>query len=180
MLPKISYFNNKGFTLIETLISIVILGILSAIAVPSFMAGVNNKRVEEVATSIEGALKEAQSTAGRRNRSCSILITTTSASAVDAGCLPSGTRQIQDSGSNIEIAGTGGSGGTTVTFTSTGATLASNNLVIYRTDAVNVGLRKCILISAGVGIIKNGTYTGTLSAPPTTTEVSSATACSAK
>jgi prepilin-type N-terminal cleavage/methylation domain-containing protein len=174
MLSKTSRPTNKGFTLIETLVSIVILGVLAAIVAPSFMKWVNNKKVEDIASGIEGAVTEAKLTSGRKNKSCSILITSTTVSVngtTYAGCLPSGTREIQGSNSNISVAGTDGSGGTSVTFDFVGNTIDTKAFVIYRTDAPAEGKRKCIVISSGIGALKVGTYNGSLSSPPTTTQI---------
>jgi prepilin-type N-terminal cleavage/methylation domain-containing protein len=183
MLSKTHPYTNKGFTLIETLVSIAIMGIIAAIAAPSFLTWVNNKKIEDVTTNIEGTLKEAQSTAIRKNKTCNVWITTTTASTVendvartpDPACLPSGTRQIQGANTNIEIAGTGGGSGTMVTFSAVGTsnvTLNTQAFIIYRTDAT-IGLKKCLVISAGIGIIKTGTYNGTLPLPsaPTATDI---------
>lgn len=191
MLPKTNQPTQNGFTLIEILVTLLMFGIISAIAAPSFMTWVNNKKIEDVAMSIEGALKEAQSTAIRKNKTCSVVVTSTTVSTPDAGCLPSGTRQIQErevmwSNRNLTIAGTGGASGTTATFTSIGTTIVSpstTTFVIYRTDGASNGRRKCVVVSSGIGIIKNGRFTGSLplslSSPPTTTEVTAvADACS--
>jgi prepilin-type N-terminal cleavage/methylation domain-containing protein len=180
---KTQHATHTGFTLIETLIAISIAGILAAIAAPSFMAWANNKKIDQVSTSIEGALKEAQSTAIRKNRTCNVWVTSTMASAVlddasktaDPGCLPSGSRQIQGNNTDLAIAGTGGSSGTLVSFSAVGTAIVtptSAAFVIYRTDASNNGTRKCVVISSGIGIIKTGIYTGTLSSPPTSAEIS--------
>jgi prepilin-type N-terminal cleavage/methylation domain-containing protein len=184
MLSRTIHPKTKGFTLIEILVSIAILGIIAAIATPSFLTWVNNKKIEDVTTNIEGTLKEAQSTAIRKNKTCNVWITSTTASTVqndvprtpDPGCLPSGTRQIQGSNTNIEIAGTGGSSGTMVTFSAVGTsnvTLNTQAFIIYRTDAPTIGQQKCLVISAGIGIIKTGKYNGTLPLPaaPTAADI---------
>jgi prepilin-type N-terminal cleavage/methylation domain-containing protein len=175
MLFRTSHSKVKGFTLIETLVAVVILGILAAIVAPSFMTWLNNKKVEDITTSVEGAITEAKLTAGRKNKSCSILITSTTASvngSTFAGCLPSGTRTIQGSNTNIAVVGTDGSSGTTVTFTYVGNTIDTKAFIIYRTDAPAVGKRNCIVITSGIGAIKTGTYTGPLSSPPTAAQIS--------
>jgi prepilin-type N-terminal cleavage/methylation domain-containing protein len=194
MLYKTQHSSNKGFTLIEILITIMILGILATIATPNFLTWSTNKKIEDISTNIEGALKEAQSTAIRRNRTCNVWVTNTTASAVlddasktaDPGCLPSGSRTIATLDSNLRIAGTGGSTGTLVKFSAVGTAIvtpSTDAFVIYRTDALSTGTRKCIVISSGIGIIKTGKYTGTLpltlSSTPTLAETTAvADSCS--
>jgi prepilin-type N-terminal cleavage/methylation domain-containing protein len=171
------YKGDQGFTLIEVLVTILIGGIIAAIAAPSFMTWVNNKKINDISTKIEGALKEAQSTAGRRNITCSVLVTATQVSTTNSKCLPSGTRNIQDkapdvgiSNSNLSIAGTGGTT-TTVTYLSLGTaniTPKTATIIIYRTNETTNGIKKCIVVSRGIGTIKTGNYTGTLPLTDTT------------
>jgi prepilin-type N-terminal cleavage/methylation domain-containing protein len=180
MLLRTSRQSDQGFTLIEILVTIMIAGVMAAIAAPSFMTWVNNKKINDTSTKIEGALKEAQSSAGRRNITCNVLITETQVSSTNAKCLPFGTRNIQDkapdvgiSNSNLAIAGTGGSSGTTVTYLSLGTaniTPKTATIIIYRTDGTTNGIKKCIVVSKGIGTVKTGNYTGTL---PLTVDASS-------
>ena len=51
---------NKGVTLTELLIVVIIVGILAAVAVPSFVGMFSRYKIEEGLEEIEGALKEAQ------------------------------------------------------------------------------------------------------------------------
>jgi prepilin-type N-terminal cleavage/methylation domain-containing protein len=170
MSPKITKINDKGFTLIEVLITILIMGIMAAIAAPSFMTWVNNKKIDQVATNVEGALKEAQSTAVRKSISCTVSITATIITATNS-CLPSGSRDIQGSDSNLAISGTGGTT-TTVTFSSLGTVTNTQAFVVYRTDvASTIGKKRCVVISSGIGTTKAGNYTGTFPLPSALTAV---------
>jgi prepilin-type N-terminal cleavage/methylation domain-containing protein len=179
MLLKMNPSNNKGFTLIEILVTLLIMGIIAAIAAPSFMTWANNRKIQQVATDIEGALKEAQSTAVRKSVACNATVTSSAITAIRVGttenCLPSGTRQLYGSNSNLAISGTGGTT-TTVNFSSLGSVTSTQAFVIYRTDvATTIGTKRCIVISAGIGTTRSGTYTGTLpltlSATPTAAEI---------
>ncbi len=57
--------SNHGFTLIEALLTIVIIGILSAIAVPSWLAFLNAQRLNVAQAQVYRAMREAQSNAKR-------------------------------------------------------------------------------------------------------------------
>ena len=57
--------NNSGFTLIEMLVVIIMVGILSAIAVPSWLSFVERQRLSKSADQVLQAVNTAQSTAKR-------------------------------------------------------------------------------------------------------------------
>ena len=56
---------NRGFTLIETMIAIVIVGILAAIATPSWLNFINTRRLAVATDQVYRAMREAQSNAKR-------------------------------------------------------------------------------------------------------------------
>jgi prepilin-type N-terminal cleavage/methylation domain-containing protein len=161
----------QGFTLIETLVSIVILGVLTAITAPSFLGWLNAKRVDDAVIKADGAFKEARSSAIKKNRSCTLKVTAQAVSAVridsvsgttseDHACLPSGDR-ILPSNTNVEFSGTGGSSGTLITFSLKGSvpiTQTTEAILVRRTDTTGNQKIKCLVISSGLGIVRTGTY----------------------
>lgn len=60
--------SQRGFSLIELMVTLTLLGIILAAAVPAFGAWTANARVRSVAESIQNGLRLAQSEAMQRNR----------------------------------------------------------------------------------------------------------------
>ena len=53
--------NNKGFSLIEILVIVAIVGILAAIAVPSFASSFDRVKLNQAVVEVRGILQEAVS-----------------------------------------------------------------------------------------------------------------------
>lgn len=152
--------SNLGFSLLEVLLIVIILGIFAALAAPSFLSWVNNKRVEDTLSLVEGAIKEAQAEAIRKSQICDLEITALSIIATPPNCLPTGNRDLtqvsggnNDSGVNVIAEST-----SKITFSPKGTTTSSNIFVFYHPDQ-SQGMR-CLAISEGIGMIRTGEFKG--------------------
>ena len=58
---------SKGFTLVELIIAVTILGIFSAIAIPNFTSFVSNSRLQTTSNELASLLQYARSTAAQNN-----------------------------------------------------------------------------------------------------------------
>lgn len=161
--------NSQGFTMIEIIIILMIIGILSAIAVPSFLAMYNKGKLNNALTQVQGALQEGQREAIRKSQSCTVTLDTTN-NKVTSSCLATGERSLVNYGvamaTNI-LPPPGASlpaipfsfkGNTTIAL-SGGAN--SGTVVLYLSNGS--GQKKCLAISNGIGIMRTGNYSGSSS-----------------
>lgn len=166
--------SDKGFTLIEMITAIIIVGVLASIAAPNFLGLLNRNRVNQGLSEVEGAITETQRLALRRGKTCSIRLTTevgSGSSVVEvtpdgsnayAGCLLS-ERELPD---NVSFSLSSGGSLTTInststedlTFTSKGLPGNAKTIVVLHP---NVDVQKCIRIEGLLGNILTGNYNTT-------------------
>jgi len=65
----------RGFTLVELMISIALLGLLMALAAPSFSTWIRNSQVRSMSQTLANGVRVAQSEAVRRNRQVVFFLT---------------------------------------------------------------------------------------------------------
>ena len=70
---------NAGFTLIELVITVAIIGIIAAIAAPSMQTQIQQARIKDGANILEAAIKEARTQAVIMQRPTRLVLTNTSA-----------------------------------------------------------------------------------------------------
>lgn len=164
--------DNKGFTLVEMLAALVIVGIIAALAAPNLLGMLNQARVKDGLGQVEGAIREAQKLARRNGQSCRILFTTNAngnsvvqiapddGATSFSGCLLSnrvlpdlvsfsrlngGTLETIDSSKEIELS-----------FSSKGN--PDNQYIIVVSHEQSPDTQKCIQIQGLLGAILTGNY----------------------
>ena len=63
---------NAGFSLVEVLTVVAIVGILGAVGIPSMFSWLSNKGLQSAARDLYSNMRKAQSTAVKNNRNCAI------------------------------------------------------------------------------------------------------------
>jgi prepilin-type N-terminal cleavage/methylation domain-containing protein len=175
--------DSQGFTLIEGLVAIAVIGIFAAIAVPSFNAWLSNKKVDDVAAQLEGAIREAQAEAIKESKPCTLSISKTDAQVTSdrLSCLPTGPRDLKKLGVTVlsnnkpevslGIANLGDPA--QIKFSYKGTLSIANTgtglITIYHGAGTGSQKMRCIAIASGIGIIRTGRYLGSSPDSPTDT-----------
>lgn len=152
--------NQQGFTLIESAIIVLIVGIIGAITLPNFFSFLNARRVDQGLDTLESALKQIQLEAVRQSRNCDINIPTGNSPTITSGtgtnnCLRIGSQTL----TGINLA----SSAATITYDfkgrPTAATVPAEQTIVLSLTTGD-GPFRCLVIAPGIGISRTGTYNG--------------------
>lgn len=120
----------RGFTLIEVLVALTILGLLLAMGAPAVGDWLRNAQIRTAAESLQNGLQQAREEAVRRNKAVEFLLVTDSTWQVRLAD-PSATNRMLASRSSAEgsanvVTVTGPAGANIVTFDGMGRRMAAN------------------------------------------------------
>lgn len=150
-LPKIKPL---GFSLVELMIGIVIMGILAAIAVPSFQTWTRNSQIRNAAESIANGLQKARAEAVSRNTNVTFILGTDSSWTVSVVTPASVIEQrLGTEGSKNVTRTVLPVGATTITFNNFGivVTNADASASLTQVDLTAVGGTQNLRVTIGVG-----------------------------
>ena len=168
---------NAGFSLVEVIAVVVMIGILAAIGLPSWSAFVNRQRVNKANDAVLAAIQQAQTEAKKQKRDYSVSFTTDS-NVIKAAVYPTtSTPNWQSLGGDLQIpagavllrtnisttntVGATPSTSPTITFdylgtlpnanfgTVTGSTEAPGLKIVLATS----GLKRCVIVKTLLGTI---------------------------
>jgi len=122
---RIPLENEAGFTLIELLVVILIIGILAAIAIPSFL-NQKGKASDAAAKELAHSAQVAAETIGLDNGGSYVLVTPIALNAYEP------TIQILPGGGNAYVVNPGGASGTATTYTVTATATTGDTYTISR------------------------------------------------
>jgi prepilin-type N-terminal cleavage/methylation domain-containing protein len=142
---------NLGFTLIESLLVVSMVGILSAMAIPSFIAAQNRAKLNQATEMVVASLQQSQQEAIRRNQSCTLTLNKIDRKiSAQPGCLPSGDLNLPDA---IDLNYTGTN---TIQYGIRGNTTSNKSVIIFIENIPKNA--RCLTVSAPLGIIRLGSY----------------------
>ena len=151
-MPRSTVNKHLGFTLIESLVVVMIVGILSAIAIPSFIAAQNRAKLNQATEMVVASLQQSQQEAIRRNQSCTLTLDKIANKILgQQGCLLSSDVNLPDP---IDLDYTGISG--EIQYGIRGNT-TTNKTVVLKVNG-NPENARCFTVSAPLGIIRMGSY----------------------
>ncbi|GCL56160.1 type 4 pilin-like protein [Microcystis aeruginosa NIES-3806] len=185
---RLNVHKNQGFTLLEILVALAIMGILAALTLPHLSAWLNSNKVKEATDSIQLALEDAQRQAIRLGRNCTINFTGgtgnnptvySQITASEPGCLVATNtnagslslpqeifmvvRNFPTLGSSpgVQFSFRGHVPGLTFTPPQNQAIIVLYPAADATADPYPNQEKKCLVIASMLGIVKQGTYTGT-------------------
>jgi prepilin-type N-terminal cleavage/methylation domain-containing protein len=166
--------SQEGFTFTELLVVIVMVGILSAIAVPSFFGFLQKAKVNNGLAKLQGAFQEAQRQAIRKSQDCTVTFPnsgTLSDVKIFSSCFVASDgvsggvpfKQL----SNVQIRHNDATAPYSVTFNFRGNTNLTNELIVTISNTDADSFQRCLVVSPGIGLMRMGNYPGNNITTPT-------------
>ena len=153
--------NNRGFSLLELLVAVSIIGIISSIALPSFLRQWEDTRLNAANKALSSWLDNQRRKAIQHSAPCDITINANQASATSQCGFESTTGSSLDLPSEIEqgdgLAISISQGDSSWSFSPRGTTTTSTELRLSLDGSEDLG--RCLSLSAPLGLIRTARLT---------------------
>lgn len=158
MLKVFSKTRARGFTLIELMIGIVIVGILVSLAMPSFLEVLRNAEIRNAAESVANGLQRARAEGVARNANVEFVLGTATSWTVDYAIKPVPSdppidSRVSTEGSTNVTRTVTPAGATTITYNNLGgiAVNADASATLTQVDLAAIGGNQSLRVTIGVG-----------------------------
>jgi type IV fimbrial biogenesis protein FimT len=170
----------RGFTLVELMLALVVAAILLSVAIPSFTGIVRDNRMASAVNALSGAIHLARTEAIRRNTRVTLCKSNDGSSCANNGSWEQGwivfaedgntagntygardanetILRIQDSiGNNITMAGSSGNVSSLISFLPDGIPVQNGNIKVCDSRTGNVGRELQLIASGRLRVKKQG------------------------
>ncbi len=166
---SLKYQKDRGFTLLEILVVLMIASILAATSVPSLIAMQGTAKLNSSLDNLRTALETSQFQSIKTNKSCTVSLPS-NASSISGTCLNDGPSvNLANDGTmmtniNNDIIVTTQSGWKTTNTTTTPTQIIYNSKGVTQSEGTIIlsstatSSQKCLKINAGIGLIRSGKY----------------------
>jgi prepilin-type N-terminal cleavage/methylation domain-containing protein len=162
MRPWFVFKRTPGFTQAELMITVVVMGVLAAIAAPSFIPWMHQQQVNAALNQIDQALQETQNEAIKRNQRCSVTLMRGTDIILTGNCLVSGPRTLN----GVTLDHSRHQDDWTIEYDAQGTNLSSINNPGTLWLSASSAQPKCMAISIGIGLRRTGLYRNTACVTP--------------
>jgi prepilin-type N-terminal cleavage/methylation domain-containing protein len=147
--------SSPGFTLLEQLIVILLVGILSAASVPTFFGLLQRTKINQAADTLRIAVQEAQRQAIMKSKDCTIFlpVTNTTNPTLKSDCFVMGDRTLKE----VKIRHNYASKSNKIVFNYRGRSNGLGTIVIDKIGE-NITHQRCLVISNFIGMSRSGEY----------------------
>jgi prepilin-type N-terminal cleavage/methylation domain-containing protein len=147
--------NQFGFTLLEQLIVVSLIGILASLAAPSFLGMYYRSKIDSATNTLRNAIQEAQRQAIMKSKDCAIFlpITDTKDAKITSDCFVLGDRLLNE----VNLRHNYASKSNTIVFNYRGQANGLGTFVLDK-QGENISYQKCLVISNHIGMSRLGIY----------------------
>jgi type II secretory pathway pseudopilin PulG len=147
--------SDQGWTLMEALIVVLMVGILSAMGFPSLLELMAKQALKEDLHEVKGALQEIQRVAIKKGMACNVTITSHTVQASPSSCLPSAVEL--DDNTTLELVNFPGPG-LQVSYRGTFHIGGGDNLILFHHSQTSQ--KYCLALSEPLGLLRPGVGSG--------------------
>ncbi|MBT9311515.1 pilus assembly FimT family protein [Leptothoe kymatousa] len=149
--------STAGFSILEMLVIVIMVGILAAIAAPGWLGYLNRQRISRARGELAQALQQAQIDASQQNQTRVVKISSANPPQIEISSTPTAAGRVIELGeqnSELNLTGGGPSGGAaSVSFDYKGTVTSGNLPFVFSVTSDNASANnvRCVVVSTLLG-----------------------------